>query len=123
MTRTLLCVLGLTLLGGATRAAEPAVMRVLVVQPTDLKTYVHELGLAQGLLNKAGMNVRVRVWQAQFAGEHAGTIAVSLEFANLAEMARYYELGHSNPEMAAELAKIAVLRKVVSESLYQDVGP
>ena len=120
--RSLLCLSALLLFGAGAHAADSAVMRVVVVQPTDLKMYVSELGVAQRLLDKAGITVRVRVWQAQFAGKEAGTVAVALEFASLSEMARYYEQTQSNPELAAQLGKIAVLRKVVSDSLYQDIG-
>jgi hypothetical protein len=33
------------------------------------------------------------------------------------------ELAKSNSEFAAELAKLAPMRKVVSDSLYQELGP
>lgn len=119
----LLCALGLMLIAGApARAAEPVALRVLVVQPTDLKAYLHELQVAQGIIKKAGMTTKLRAWQAQFAGPEAGTVIVSLEFANLAELAHYYEATRANADLAAQLAKIATLRKVVSDSLYQELG-
>jgi hypothetical protein len=118
----LLCALGLMLAAGLpARAAEPTALRVLVVQPTDLKAYLHELDVAQGIIRKAGLSTKLRAWQAQFAGTEAGTVIVSLEFANLSELAHYYELARGNADMAAELAKIATLRKVVSDSLYQEL--
>lgn len=120
----LLCALGLMLIAGLpARAAEPTALRVLVVQPTDLKAYLHELDVAQGIIRKAGLSTKLRAWQAQFAGPEAGTVIVSLEFANLGELAHYYEMTRSNAELAAELAKIVTLRKVVSDSLYQELAP
>jgi hypothetical protein len=84
-----------------------------VVEPwgnaADLKAYVHELGVAQGVLKKAGALATVRIWQAQFAGEDAGTVVVQLEFANLGALARYYDATRSNPELAAELANLATM--------------
>ena len=103
-------------------AAEPVALRVIVVQPTDLKAYVHELGNAQGLIKKAGVSAIVRIWQAQFAGSDAGTVIVSLEFANMAALAHYYEAARSNADLAAELAKLATMRKIVSDSLYTELG-
>ena len=118
----LLCALGLMLIAGMpAQAAEPTALRILVVQPSDLKAYLHELDIAQGMIKKAGMSTRLRAWQAQFAGTEAGTVIVSLEFANLGELARYYEMTRTNAELAAELAKIVALRKVVSDSLYQEL--
>jgi len=113
----------LFLVGGLAHAAEPATLRVLVVQPSNLKAYVHEVGVAQGILKKAGAPGTLRVWQAQFAGAEAGTVVVSIEFANLAALARYYEAARTNTEFAAELAKLVTMRKVVSDSLYQELGP
>lgn len=118
----LVSVTGVLMLAGLAHAAEPVALRVLVVQPSDLKAYAHELGVAVGILKKIGIPATLRVWQAQFAGPEAGTVVVSLEFANLATMARYYEAARANADLAAELAKIATLRKVVSDSLYQEIG-
>jgi hypothetical protein len=122
-TSALITTAALFLVGGLAHAAAPATLRILVVQPSNLQAYVHELGIVQGILKKAGAPGTVRVWQAQFAGVDAGTVVVSIEFANLAALARYYELAKSNAEFAAELAKLAPMRKVVSDSLYQELGP
>jgi hypothetical protein len=120
----LLSAVGALLMGSSlAQAAEPVALRVLVVQPTDLKAYVQELQVAQGIIKKAGLTTKVRAWQAQFAGAETGTVIVSLEFANLAELARYYELTRTNAELAAQLAKFATLRKIVSDSLYQELMP
>ena len=120
---TLLGMGGLLLLGAIAQAAEPSVMRVLVVQPADLKAYVHELSVADSILKKAGVAGTVRAWQAQFAGEDAGTVVVQLEFANLSALAHYYEATRSNAELAAELGKIVTMRKVISDSLFQELTP
>jgi hypothetical protein len=112
----------LFLMAGLAHAGEPVALRVLVVQPTNLQAYVHELSVAQGMLKKAGAPGTVRAWQAQFAGAEAGTVIVSIEFANLAGLARYYEAARTNSELVAELAKLATMRKVVSDSLYQELG-
>jgi len=119
----LLSAAALFLMAGAVQAAEPVALRILVVQAPDLKAYVHELGVAQGIIKKTGVSAMVRVWRAQFAGPDAGTVVVSLEFANLAALAKYYEAARSNAELGAELAKIATMRKVVSDSLYEEMSP
>jgi hypothetical protein len=73
------------------------------------------------MIRKAGLDVRVRVWQATFAGTQSGAVAVTLEFASMLDVARYQELTRSNAEYAAELAKIVSMRKLVSDSLYQEL--
>jgi len=119
----LLSMAAIMLIGGVAQAAEPVALRVLVVQPANLQAYVHELGVAKGILKKAGAPGTIRVWQAQFAGAEAGTVIVSIEFANLAGLAHYYEAARSNADLVAELAKLATMRKVVSDSLYQELSP
>jgi hypothetical protein len=102
----------------AMAADDVGLLRVLVVQPTDLSAYVREVGTLQGLLKKAGSPARLRVWEATYAGPDTGTVVVSIEVPNLAALAKITELESSNAEISAELKKVRGMRKAVSDSLY-----
>jgi hypothetical protein len=102
----------------AMAADDAGLLRVLVVQPTDLSAYVREVGTLQGLLKKAGSPARLRVWEATYAGPDTGTVVVSIEVPNLAALAKITELESSNAEISAELKKVRGMRKAVSDSLY-----
>lgn len=110
------------LVGTLAAAAEPATLRVIVVQTDNLKAYAHEVGALNALVRKAGVNATIRVFQARFAGHDAGAVVVSVEVPNLAALARMDEVLASDPGVSAQMAKVAAMRKIVSDSLYQEIG-
>jgi len=110
---------GLALAAGSASAAPIA--RVISVQVTDLKAYAHEVDVLQGQMKKAGVAVTIRIWRARFAGSDAGTLIVAIEMPDLATLAKVDELQKSNTEIAATMQKIGALRKIVSDSLYEEV--
>jgi hypothetical protein len=99
-------------------ADDDGLMRVLVVQPTDLAAYVREVENLQALLKKAGQTSRLRVWQASYAGPDTGSVVVSIEVANLAALAKLVESLKTSPDLASEMKKINGLRKVISDSVF-----
>jgi hypothetical protein len=122
MRKILLSVLtaaGLALAVGSASAAPIA--RVISVQVTDLKAYAHEVDVLQGQMKKAGVAVTIRIWRARFAGSDAGTLIVAIEMPDLATLAKVDELQKSNTEIAATMQKIGALRKIVSDSIYEEV--
>jgi hypothetical protein len=122
MRKILLSVLtaaGLALAVGSASAAPIA--RVISVQVTDLKAYAHEVDVLQGQMKKAGVAVTIRIWRARFAGAEAGTLIVAIEMPDLATLAKVDELQKSNADIAATMQKIGALRKIVSDSLYEEV--
>jgi hypothetical protein len=119
--------LGSTIPGAAALAAEsggPAVMRVVTIQTSDLKTYAHELSVEEGMLRRVGVNCTFKVWQAHYAGSDTGTVVVALEFASWDNFSRYLSAGQMHPDLGAQMAKFnPSLRKVVSDSVYLEVPP
>ena len=110
---------GLALAAGTASAA--TIARVIGVQVTDLKAYAHEVDTLQGQLKKAGVAVTIRIWRARFAASDAGSLIVAIEMPDLAALAKVDELQKSNAEIAATMQKIGALRKIVSDSLYEEV--
>jgi hypothetical protein len=99
-------------------AADPTVLRVIVVQTADVPAYVHEVESLQALLKKAGQSATVRVWRATYAGTDTGSIVVSIEVPNLDAVAKMNDTIRTNPDLAAEMKKINAMRKIVSDSLF-----
>ncbi len=116
----LLSALGLTASLSAT-AAGPAVTRIIVVQPTDVSAYMHELNVLQSIYKKIGQSIKLRVWRATYAGPEAGSVVVAVEFPDLAALAKLSETARSNAEIGAEMKKIGGMRKIVSDSIYEEV--
>jgi ABC-type sugar transport system substrate-binding protein len=107
----------------AAATAQAATLRVVVVKVTDQAAYVQALEKGKVLLKSKGSPVEVRVWKAQYAGEMAGSIAVAVEYPDLAALARYNDLMASDPELRAWLQSLDKLRTVESESIYQELKP
>lgn len=125
MRRIILCVSALFAfaLGAGNALAASPIMRVIVVQSTDLKGYTHELDTLRSQFKKAGVQVTLRAWQARFAGPDAGSIVVTVELPDLAALVKVDELQKSNAEISATMQRIGALRKILSDSLYEELSP
>jgi hypothetical protein len=109
------------LIASMTAAADSSVLRVLVVQATDVSAYVHEVQNLQALYKKTGQQITIRVWRATYAGPDTGAIVVSIEVPNLAALDKLSDAIRTNPDVAAEMKKIYAMRHVVSDSLYESL--
>jgi hypothetical protein len=103
-------------------AASPAMLRVIVVQTADVPAYVHEVNTLQALYKKIGEPITLRVWRATYAGADTGTIVVTVEVPSFMALAKINEITQSNQEVAAEMKKINSIRKIVSDSLYDQAA-
>ena len=125
MRKIIVCVsavIGLALGSGSALAASP-ILRVIVIQTTDLKAYIHEVDTLRAQFKKAGIPATLRAWRARFAGTDAGAVVVSVEMPDLATLAKLDEAQKSNAEIAATMQRIGGLRKIVSDSLYEELSP
>lgn len=105
------------------RAAEPVVLRVIVVQTDDIEGYLKELENAKAIEKRLQGSSVFRVWRARFAGEHAGAVVVSIEYPSLMAMARDDEKAQGDSEYKALLGRLNKVRKIVSDSLYTELKP
>ena len=123
MRKIILCmsaVIGIALWSGSAGAAT---LRVIVVQSTDLKAYLHEVGTLRAQFKKIGLPVTLRAWRARFAGSEAGAIVVSVEVPDLATLAKVDDAQKGNSEIAATMQRIEGLRKIASDSIYEELSP
>lgn len=102
-------------------AADAAVIRVVVVQVENMEAYVKELEKGQAILKKLGAVQQLRVWRARFAGPETGTIVVLVEFPDLAALAEDDKKTNASAEFQTWIKNLAKQRKIVSDSLYDEV--
>jgi hypothetical protein len=119
----LLAGLALVLMSARVLAADPVVLRVIVVETADVSAYAHEISTLGAISKKIGSPVTLRVFRARFAGPNTGTVVVSVEYANLSALAKNDELMRSNADLVAQMKKIAAIRKIVSDSIYEEQTP
>ena len=103
--------------------AKATVLRVVVVQTDNADAYLQELGRGQALIKKLGGSAILRVWRARFAGSAAGAIVVSLEYPDMTTFANDEKTVTETADYRTWLKGLAKLRKVVSDSLYDELKP
>ena len=116
-------VASMVLLSVAAPVAEAAVLRVIVVQTDDLSAYVKEVERGQAIVKRLGGTATIRVWRARFAGPDAGRVVVTLEYPDLAAYVSDDGKLSADPEFQAFLKGIAKMRRIVSDSLYDEQHP
>ena len=121
MRTATLVVVALSLLAVSAPPAEAAVLRIVTVETADVASYLKEVERGNTLLKKGGSPAVMRVWRGQFAGEDAGKLVVHLEYPDLAALARDNEKFSKDPEMQAWLKTVERLRRVLSDSVYQEL--
>jgi hypothetical protein len=113
------CVATLLSLG----VAEAATLRVLVVETPDVSAYVKSLQDGQALLKSKGSPGQIRAWVARYAGENAGKIIVSVEYPNIEALAKDDMLLRSDAQLRGWQQTLAKMRKIVSDSIYEELKP
>ena len=120
-SKCVLTLAALFLLGAV--AAQAGVSRVVVVQASDAPAYVKALEQGKALLKSKGASANIRVWRARFAGDHAGAIVVTIEYPSLAALASDDAKMASDPELRAWIQGLDKVRKIVSDSIYEEMQP
>jgi hypothetical protein len=120
---SILAVMGLAL---ASASALPAstTLRVIAVQTSDIKAYRHEVDTLQSEFKKEGLPVTLRVWRATYAGPDTGTIIVTVEVPDLETLAKIGDaVQKPNSALGATMKRIEAIRKIASDSLYEELTP
>jgi hypothetical protein len=118
-----LAALGLGLGSGVALPASTT-LRVIAVQTSDIKTYRHEVETLQDQFKKEGLPVTLRVWRATYAGPDTGTIIVTVEVPDLATLAKVDDaVMKPNSPLGATMKRIEAIRKITSDSLYEELSP
>ena len=126
MGKLILSVLAVTGLALASVVALPAstTLRVIAVQSSDIKTYRHEVETLQGEFKKEGLPVTLRVWRATYAGPDTGTLIVTVEVPDLATLAKIEDaVTRPGSALGATMKRIEAIRKITSDSLYEEISP
>lgn len=102
-------------------AANATTLRVVVVQTTDAAAYVKALHDGQAMLKAKGSTGTIRAWIATYAGPETGAVIVSVEYPSLEALAKDAAMMRSDADLRAWLASLGKLRKIVSDSIYEEL--
>ncbi len=103
-------------------AAGAVVMRVVVVDTPDAAAYTSQINKGQAMLKRLKSNAILRVWRARFAGADTGKIVVSIEYADMVTLAKDEARAMADPEYKAWLDNLGTMRKILSDSTYDELG-
>ena len=118
LTVVLAALVGLFVLANT---AEATVLRVVVVETNDVAAYMGQLNTLRANLQRLGSKSTVRAWRARFAGPNAGSIVVAVEYADMATFAAEDSIIAKDAEYQATLKTMSQMRKIVSDSLYEEL--
>lgn len=118
MSMVFAAVVGLLAMAGG---AQAAVMRVVVVQTSDVAAYTKELAQVEAHMKRLGGTATVRAWRARFAGSDTGSIVVAVEYKDMADFAATDAKASADPDMQATMKTMAGMRTIVSDSLYEEL--
>jgi hypothetical protein len=118
LTVMLAAVVGLFVLANS---AQATVLRVVVVETNDVAAYMSQLNTIKASMQRLGSKSTVRAWRARFAGPNAGSIVVAVEYADMATLAAEDSMIANDAQYQAALKSMSQLRKIVSDSLYEEL--
>jgi hypothetical protein len=118
VTMMLAVLLGVVALAGP---ADATVLRVVVVETKDMAGYMADLGRIRAAQQRLGSKVTMRVWRARFAGTDAGALAVALEYPDWPSFAADDAAQKSDTEYSSILKGLDAKRRIVSDSIYEEV--
>lgn len=118
LTVILTAVVGMFVLANT---AEATVLRVVVVETNDVAAYMGQLNTLKASLQRLGSKSTVRAWRARFAGPNAGSIVVAVEYADMATFAAEDSMIAGDAQYQATLKSMSQMRKIVSDSLYEEL--
>jgi len=116
--------LGITLsFSTAVLADELSTLRVVVVHTDDAAAYIAHLNKGRMLIKAITPKMTIRAWQATFSGDTTGAMIVGLEYpGSLANFATAWEKVQADKSILEWFAGLDGLRKIVSDSLYNEIA-
>ncbi len=102
-------------------SADASVLRVVVVETSDVSAYMGSMNKLRSSLQRLGSKSTVRAWRARFAGPNAGSIVVAVEYADMAAFAAEDSMIRNDAEYQSTLKGMDQIRKIVSDSLYEEL--
>ena len=116
--------LGLTLsLSTAVFADGHSTLRVVAVDTDDAAAYITQLKEGSRLIKKIAPKMTMRAWRATFAGDATGAVIVGLEYpGSLADFATAWEKIQEDKAVSKWLSGLSGLRRIVSDSLYNEIS-
>jgi 2-oxo-4-hydroxy-4-carboxy--5-ureidoimidazoline (OHCU) decarboxylase len=93
------------------------------VKPGKLDTYLQRLQTGRAILERLGLKARMRVWHAELAGPETGSVAVGVEYPDLATYVADQAKLNADAEWKKLLSGLDDLRTLSGRSLFREITP
>ena len=104
-------------------AADGSTLRVVAVETANPQAYAEQIKKGRAIIAKVDPKFTLRAWQATFAGESTGAIAVAVEYpGDFAAFATAWSRLMSDKAVSEWLGGLSGMRTIASDSLYQEIG-
>ena len=109
---------------GLAAPAEATTLRVITVEveASKLDSYVAAVKKIRGHMTRLELPGTMRIWQATSAGSSTGALVVAVEYPTLASWADATVKTNADPEIQKLIANLPGIRKILSDSLYEELG-
>ncbi len=118
LTVILAALFGAMALAGDVQAG---VSRVVVVETNDSVGYLQNLEKVRAINTRLGNKSVIRAWRARFAGPETGSLVVVIDFDDMSDFAASETKLRADPEFQALQKEMDKTRKIVSDSLYDEL--
>ncbi len=93
------------------------------VKAGDRDDYLQRVATANAVSDRLGLKGRIRVWQAELAGQATGSIAVGVEYPDVASYVSEQQKLTADAEWKKTLAGLDSVRTITGRWLYQEITP
>jgi hypothetical protein len=102
-----------------------AVLLVVAVQvePGQLDKYVEQVSKFNGIAERVQATARLRIWEADVAGDATGLVIVGVQYPDLAAYAADADKLEADAEWQKLVGGLDDIRKIVSRTMYRELKP
>jgi hypothetical protein len=93
------------------------------VKPGKLEDYRKRVAGAQGMVERLGVKMRLRMWQATVAGPTTGSIVIGFEYPDLSTYVSDRAKMQTDAEWRRFIAGLSAVRTLGGTTLYQEIKP
>ena len=93
------------------------------VKPGKLEDYRQRVANAQGLVDRLGIKMRLRMWRAAIAGQNTGQVVIGFEYPDLNTFVSDRTRMQADAEWRRFIAGLDAVRTLGGTTLYREITP
>ena len=95
----------------------------VAVKPGKLEDYQKRVSDAQGMVERLGISMRLRMWRASIAGQDTGSVVIGFEYADLKTFVADRAKMQADAGWRSFIAGLDAVRTLGGTTLYREITP